>query len=99
MPRTTTKLRSFLGSINFLCRLFKDISDVAALLTALCSDSSFIWNTSQQTSFEKIKETLITAPVLAHPNPANPFIVETDASNFAVGAVILQTDEKGLDQP
>ena len=99
VPRTTTKLRSFLGSINFLRRFCKDISAVAAPLTALCGDAPFTWDTAQQIAFDQIKETLITAPVLAHPNLANPFIVETDTSKFASRVVLLQTDEKGVDQP
>ena len=47
VPRTTTKLRSFLGSINFLRRFCKDISAVAAPLTALFGDAPFTWDTAQ----------------------------------------------------
>ena len=41
---------------------------------------------------------MATAPVLAHPNPTAPFIVETNASNFAVGEFLLQADKKGVEK-
>ena len=75
----------------------RDISAGAAPLTTLCGDAPFTWDTSQQAAFDQIKETLIMAPILAHQNPANPFNVYIDASNFNFGTVLLQTDDKGVD--
>ena len=53
----------------------------------------------QQSAFDSVKEILSKAPVLSHPNSTSPFILENDASNFAVGAVLLQADEKGVEKP
>ena len=99
VPRTTTELQSFLGTLNFLCRFCKDILAMVAPLTALCGDAKFKWGEAQQIAFDQIKETLVSAPILAHPNFDAPFVVETDASNFAVGAVLLQADATGVERP
>lgn len=49
--------------------------------------------------FEELKESLCTSPVLVHPNYEKPFIVSTDASSKAVGAVLYQLDEKDHEHP
>ena len=99
VPCTTTELRSFLGTINFLRRFCKDILATVAPLTELCGDANFSWGTDQQRAFNSIKSTLASSPVLAHSNFDAPFIVETEASNFAVGAVLLQADNEGTERP
>ena len=49
----------------------------------------------QQESFDELKSRLISYPVLLHSNGQNSFIVQTDASNMAIGAVLAQLDERG----
>ena len=51
---------------------------------------SFTWGSKQQSSFEKLKVAIATAPVLVVVDPCKPFVVETNASASAVGAVLLQ---------
>ena len=70
-----------------------------ARLTALCVEAEFRWGAEQQRAFDNIKKTLISALVLVHPRCDAPFIVETDASNFALGAVLLQADDQGVERP
>ena len=50
----------------------------------------FVWAKAQQKSFDKLKIAIASEPVLAIVDPNQPFVVETDASDFAVGAVLLQ---------
>lgn len=52
--------------------------------------SLFAWNFEAQTAFNLLKTRFSTAPVLAHLDPASQFIVEVDASDFGVGAVLSQ---------
>ena len=55
----------------------------------------FKWTTDHLESFNKLKEALTSAPVLAYPNYDKPFILETDASLKGLGTVLTQEDDKG----
>ena len=50
----------------------------------------FSWSQDAENAFHTIKEMFISTPVLLMPDPSKEFFLETDASNFAVGAVLLQ---------
>ena len=52
---------------------------------------------AEQKAFDTLKQALMNAPVLAHPDPHQQWIVQTDASGFAIGAVLSQKqkDEHG----
>ena len=52
--------------------------------------AKFVWTESQQKAFEELKHRLCSAPVLALPDLQQPFEIETDASDYAVGAVLTQ---------
>ena len=55
----------------------------------------FKWTTEHSESFNKLKEALTSAPILAYPDYSKPFILETDASLKGLGAVLTQEDDKG----
>ena len=61
-----------------------------ALLKGKPKNKDITWGKQQQQSFEKLKTALITAPILAYPEPEGTYILDTDASNFAYGAVLSQ---------
>lgn len=52
------------------------------------------WNTAADSAFQKLKEAFTSAPILKHPNPNAQFIVEVDAFNTGVGAILSQRAEE-----
>jgi hypothetical protein len=98
-PATVTQLQSFLGLANYYRRFVKDYSAIAAPLTALCSPKlkkDLPWTQEHQAAFEQLKTALVTAPIIHPPDLTQPFNVTTDASNFAVGAVLTQGEGSAL---
>ncbi len=90
-PRNTKELKRFIGSISFYRRFIKDFSKTAACLYELTSPKTkFIWTETHETAFNKLKESLKVAPILKYPDYSRNFIIETDASNHAIGAVLIQ---------
>ena len=93
-PSTVTEVRSFLGLAAYYRRFVKDFATVASPLHKLTEKGrQFLWSDDCQTSIEALQKCLITAPILAYPNAEEPFILDTDASNFGIGAVLSQKIE------
>ena len=99
-PTNLKQLRSFIGFINFYRRFIRDFSSIARPLYDLTmKDKEWDWSPICQAAFDKLKETVCTTPVLAHPDPEKPYLVECDASDFAMGAVLSQKLEDGKWHP
>ena len=100
VPRTVSEIRRFLGFANFFRRFIKNYSDVARPLEKLTgSHTRFTWSPSCQMAFDRLKGLLLSAPVLKLTNASKPFRVITDASDCAVGGVLLQEEEAGQWHP
>lgn len=96
-PTKATHVRSFLGTAGYYRRFIKDFSSIAAPLTDLTKDSiKFVWGHEQEKAFRQLKSSISEGPVLILPNPNLPYVIHTDASGFAVGAVLQQDQGKGL---
>ncbi|TPX54573.1 hypothetical protein PhCBS80983_g05887, partial [Powellomyces hirtus] len=94
-PSTVKGVQRFLGFANFYRRFIKDYSKIASPLTALTKkDSTCQWTPATESAFQRLKSAFTTAPILVHADPQKPFIVETDASDFALGAVLSQPDHE-----
>ena len=90
-PKNITELRSFLGLCSYYRRFIANYSHVAKPLTRLTEkDQKFNWTSECSEAFGRLKHMLVTAPILAHPDFTKPFILDTDASNHAIGAVLSQ---------
>ena len=99
-PCTVTEIRSFLGMSGYYRKFLEHYADVSKPLVNLTKkDEPFTWSDKCQASFEHIKEALVTAPVLAYPDMSKPFILDTDASGFAAGAVLSQIQDDGEERP
>ena len=92
LPKNITELRSFLGMCSYYRRFIANYSHVAKLLTRLTEkDEKLNWTTECSEAFDRLKHMLVTAPILAHHDFTKPFILDTDASNHTIGAVLSQT--------
>ena len=90
-PRTPTQVRSFLGLASFYRRFIPSFSKVASPLTTLTHKGQrFVWTAECETAFLHLKEALTNPPLLAYPDFDKEFILSTDASIDAVGAVLSQ---------
>jgi len=99
-PKSAKEIQQFLGLANFYRRFIKNFSELARPLSSLTrKNTPFAWSDSQEEAFIKLKDAFCSAPVLTIPDPSKPFIVETDASNFAIGAVLSQFDEENRLHP
>lgn len=86
------KLQQFLGFDNFYRRFIRNYNSIAAPVTQLTSTSKpYVWNQEATTTFEKLKA--LFAPILIQPDIKRQFIVEVDAADSAVGAVLSQREE------
>ncbi|XP_069074081.1 astrocytic phosphoprotein PEA-15 isoform X1 [Pleurodeles waltl] len=102
-PKTKKDLRSFLGLVGYYRRFIPQYSTIAAPLTDLLQKqhpSTLVpLSVSQLSSFETLKQSLTTEPVLRCPDFSAPFHLYTDASNVGLGAVLAQPDGEGQDHP
>ncbi|GJP81572.1 hypothetical protein CLOP_g11720 [Closterium sp. NIES-67] len=91
------ELQSFLGFVNYVRRFIPNMAGVTSPLMDLLKKGKFHkWGGEQQVAFEKLKRFLTTPPVLWIADPCRPFELITDASDLAVGAVLLQDFSEGL---
>jgi hypothetical protein len=99
-PTTVKQTRSFLGFGNYYRRFISGFAEMARPLHELTKkDKIWNWTNECQTVFETLKERFSTAPVLTMPDTTKPFILETDASKWAIGATLLQKQEDGQLHP
>ncbi|KAK3571116.1 hypothetical protein QTP86_001937 [Hemibagrus guttatus] len=91
-PTSVRELQCFLGFANFYRRFIRNYSLVAGPLTSLLrgKPKKLTWTDQIRTAFQQLKNCFTTAPILRHPDPDLPFVVEVDASSSGLGAVLSQ---------
>ena len=88
-PIMLTRVREFLGFVNFYRRFIKGYSQVIAPMVNLTQKNQpFVWDSDCNKAFEFLKTTFTTAPVLAHFDPDREILVETDASDYVSAGVM-----------
>ncbi|KAJ1155279.1 hypothetical protein NDU88_008012 [Pleurodeles waltl] len=101
-PKTQTQVRAFLGLTGYYRRFVKGYGSIVTALTELTSKKmpkKVNWTVECQQAFDTLKQAMCSAPVLKAPDYSKQFIVQTDASEHGIGAVLSQTNDDGLDQP
>ena len=97
-PTTTKGVRSLLETINFYGKFIPGIAEKRKPLNDLLKKGvNFLWSEKCQSAFEELKSALISEPLLVRPNYNDTFVITTDASNYAIGAVL--TNKKSMQQP
>ena len=82
--------------INFFHRFVNHYSDLTApLLVLLKKGIRWHWDEAMQTAFERIKEAFLDAVLLHHPLPGVEFHMQTDSSDYGIGAQLFQIDDQG----
>ncbi|KAL9250909.1 Retrovirus-related Pol polyprotein from transposon 17.6-like protein [Drosera capensis] len=90
-PSNVPELCSFLGLANYYRRLIKGYSAIVSPLTDLLKkNKAWTWTESCQAAFEKLKRVVTSEPVLSLADHSKPFEVHTNASDFAIGGVLMQ---------
>ena len=101
-PTTKTRVRSFLGLTGYYRKFIPDYATLAAPLTDLTrktKPNQVAWIPECAAAFDQLKDSLCLSPVLKSPDWDKPFILQTDASDRGVGAVLSQPDADGGDRP
>jgi len=92
-PTTLTELCSFLGLANFYRKFVLGFSHITWPLSQFSKGGAkekLFWSESQQKAFTELKYRLCSAPMLALLDLQQPFEVETDASDYAIGVVLTK---------
>ena len=91
-----------MGLAGYYRHFIKDFASIAVPLTNLTKKKNpdiVVWTEECDRVFNTLKNVLTSTPVLSSPNFEKTFILQTDASNYGVGAVLSQAAAEGLDHP
>lgn len=89
-PQNKKQVQQLLGFANFYRRFIKKYTDIVYPLTQLTGKKDWVWNKEEEDAFEKFKAMFTSKPVLVLPDMSKQFWVKCDASDYAIGGVLLQ---------
>lgn len=99
-PQSVKALQRFLGLTNYYRRFVESYSHISKPLTDLTKkDTPYKWTTNHQKAFDRLRKAITTAPILRHPDPKKQYLMDTDASDVAVGAVLMQKNTDTEESP
>ena len=99
-PINPKQVRVLLGHIGYYRKFIRHYSDMTYPLEELLKEyREFKWMEEFQISFDKLKRKLVESPILKFPNWSTKFHVHIDASGIAIGAILTQPGDDGMDYP
>ena len=97
-PKCVQEVQQFLGLANYYRRFIKNFATIAKPLHQTTERRKpFKWTAECEQAFNQLKNCLTTSPILAMPDWSKPFIIDTDASETGIGAVLSQQDPDGTE--
>ena len=94
IPQNVTEVRRFLGLCAYYRRFIQGFSTIAKPLHRLTEKGKrFSWDEESNYAFQKLKQALTNTPVLAYPLPHGRFVIDTDASDYGIGAILSQEQD------
>jgi hypothetical protein len=104
MIKTITHMRGFLGLAQYYSQYVKGFADIVFPLSEVLknkekSNAKVFWTGPMKLAFETIKKELLQNVILQIADPSKPYTLEVDASDYAIGGVLSQTDATGAERP
>ena len=97
-PTKLSEIRTFLGMSGYYRQLVPNYAKISqALLELVKKNVESLWTPERQQAFEKLKAALISDVVLAYPQTDCAYKLYTDASDYAIGAILVQEDDHGVE--
>ena len=94
VPTNIREVRAFVGLASYYRRFVQNFASIATPLHALMkSNQRFVWGDKEQEAFEKLKAALTSPPILAMPCDTGELILDTDAADTGIGAVLSQCQD------
>ena len=91
VPESKKNIQQFLGLANYYRRFIKDFGTTAKPLQRLLEKNiAFEWTQQCQGAFDHLRKCLMTTPILAFPDHSRHFMLDTDASDTGIGAILSQ---------
>ena len=95
VPDCLKSVRQFLGFVGYYRRFISNFADMAEPLVSLTGkDVPFVWRPACSAAFTGLRDALFQAPILSFPTEDGDYILDTDATNFGMGGVLSQTQDK-----
>ena len=99
-PQNIAELRRFLGMSSYYRQLVPEFARIASPLYQLTKKGEpWVWDSKRQNAFNQLKEGLCSNQVMAHPDTSKPYILYTDACDHAIGGILCQEDDDGIERP
>ena len=97
--RTEKEIRGFIGKLQYICHYIAILTDICEpIFRLLRKNQPIIWNDDGQRTFEKIKESLLSPPVLVPPTTGHPLLLYFSILNMALGCMLAHLDDLGKER-